>query len=210
MSLRERKKQRTRAAIVEAARTLFVERGYDATTIADIAEAADVSAGTVPGYFGTKADIFFADYDTVMAEFVDAVKRREQGTTAVRAAVAWRRARADADTGESAAARRWRKHARAIADANPVLMALERQRYAPAETAFAEEVARDLGDAPDDLRPKLVAALNIAMRLTWLRHVGVEDTASAVLGAYVDDCFLAAVDALVAVPVPPGQPGFFS
>jgi hypothetical protein len=42
------------------------------------------------------------------------------------------------------------------------------------------------------------------MRFTWLRHVGTEDTASADLGAYADDCFLAAVEALVSVPVPPG------
>jgi hypothetical protein len=41
VSLRERKKQRTRAALVEAAIALFAEQGYDATTTAQIAEAAE-------------------------------------------------------------------------------------------------------------------------------------------------------------------------
>src|SRR5436190_1400555 len=44
--LRERKKQRTRETIARAAHELFAERGYHATTLPDIAEAADVSTRT--------------------------------------------------------------------------------------------------------------------------------------------------------------------
>ncbi len=56
-SLRERSKLRRRAAIQRAGLQLFAERGYEGATVADIAEAADVSPRTVSLYFPTKLDI---------------------------------------------------------------------------------------------------------------------------------------------------------
>jgi AcrR family transcriptional regulator len=61
--LRERKKQRTREGIVEAALALFERRGYDETTIDDVAEAAQVSPRTVFRYFTSKEDLVFLGQD---------------------------------------------------------------------------------------------------------------------------------------------------
>lgn len=67
MGLRERKKLKTRVAIRRATYRLIEEQGYEATTIEQIAEAAEVSPSTVFRYFATKEDIVLTDeYDPVM------------------------------------------------------------------------------------------------------------------------------------------------
>ena len=58
-TLRERKKQEVRTAISDVATRLFVERGFDNVTVAEIAEAANVSTMTVFNHFQKKEDLFF-------------------------------------------------------------------------------------------------------------------------------------------------------
>lgn len=66
--LRERNKVKRRSALIRAAAELFSERGYAETTIADIAEAAEVAPRTVSLYFASKLDI-------ALAPTVDALER---------------------------------------------------------------------------------------------------------------------------------------
>ncbi|WP_066371595.1 acyl-CoA-like ligand-binding transcription factor [Herbidospora mongoliensis] len=65
--LRERKKEKTRRTIQEHALRLFAEQGYEATTIEQIADAAEVSPSTLFRYFPTKEDIVIQDdYDPLL------------------------------------------------------------------------------------------------------------------------------------------------
>jgi AcrR family transcriptional regulator len=71
--LRERKKQRTRATISEAAIALFLERGFTHVSVAQVAEAAEVSKRTLFAYFPTKEDLVvhrFADHESEAARVV--------------------------------------------------------------------------------------------------------------------------------------------
>ena len=70
VSRRERKKLATRQAIAEAAMRLFLDRGYDAVTVAEIAEAADVAVSTVFKHFDSKEAIAFAGDPAVEAHLV--------------------------------------------------------------------------------------------------------------------------------------------
>jgi AcrR family transcriptional regulator len=65
--LRERKKQKTREAIQRAAMRLFVKRGYEATTIEEIAAAVEISPSTFFNYFPTKEDVVMLDIYDPMA-----------------------------------------------------------------------------------------------------------------------------------------------
>ena len=68
---RERKKLETRDRLVDCAATLFTERGYDATTMDDIAECADVARATVFNYFGRKEDLVLAWFDGRRGELAE-------------------------------------------------------------------------------------------------------------------------------------------
>jgi AcrR family transcriptional regulator len=76
VGLRDLKKQQTRTAIADTALRLFMKRGFDHVTVAEVAEAAGVSEKTVFNYFHSKEDLFFDEVDEREAALVAAIRER--------------------------------------------------------------------------------------------------------------------------------------
>ncbi|MFJ4101332.1 TetR/AcrR family transcriptional regulator [Amycolatopsis japonica] len=76
MSLRDRKRARTRQALIDAATELFERKGYDETTIADVTAAAEIGARTFFSYFASKEELLFPDADERVQAAIDAIATR--------------------------------------------------------------------------------------------------------------------------------------
>jgi AcrR family transcriptional regulator len=83
--LRERKKEQTRQALEAAALALFVEKGFDGTTVDEIAEACDVSQRTFFRYYSAKEDVLFADGDERLGALLDTLAARPVDEAPLRA-----------------------------------------------------------------------------------------------------------------------------
>ena len=174
--LRERKKRETHQRIQRAALQLFADRGFEATTIAAIADAADVSPRTVTVHFATKEDLLFGDED-VYDLLAERLELRSPGETALDALRAWIAEMLDAGTpGAIDPDRSWELAAtrRRIIDADPELQQRERGHLARAENLIGAAVARDLAVRPDDLAPRVTAAAAVAVfiLLERMEHAG--------------------------------------
>jgi AcrR family transcriptional regulator len=84
--LRERKKRLTRKAILETAHRLFSERGFEDVTVAEIADAANISVKTLFTYVRSKEELLFTDERCVLDAVVAAVRNRRLGQTPLVAA----------------------------------------------------------------------------------------------------------------------------
>jgi len=174
--LRERKKQRTREAIVKAAFGLFAERGFEGTTIAQIAEAAEIAPRTFFAYFPSKDDVVFHDFEEQYALVSSWLSEREAGANtfdALRAGIA----ESIEELGTEGGARLEEKRLRhKLARENPSLAAHAEYLRGRFAELVSDSVAEDLGDAPSDLRPRLVAAAMTAA-MTVVDDFAEEDAA---------------------------------
>ncbi len=155
--LRERKKQQTRELIAETARRLFVERGFDGVTVAEVARAADVSEKTVFNYFPTKEDLVYWRLESFEENLLETIRERKAGESFLAAFgrfVLERRgllAEEDPDAVERLAAL-----TRMLSE-SPALLARERQIFERYTTSLAALIAEETGADSDDIEPWVAA-----------------------------------------------------
>jgi len=149
---RERKKQQTRQAISDVATTLFLERGFDAVTVAEVARAADVAVQTVFNHFPAKEDLFF-DEDGWWTGPARVIREAADGADPVDLLEAYYLAelRERLEAGHLAT---WKQFVRTIED-SPALLARRRLNAAEMETLLTEALEER---NPDHLRSRLIAA----------------------------------------------------
>ncbi len=158
LGLRERKKQRTRELIAATARDLFIERGFEAVPVAEIARAAEVSEATVFNYFPTKEDLLYSRLEAFEEELLTAIRGRKPGESVLAAFGRFLSvprgllASEDPDVVEQLAA-----IVRVIAD-SPSLLAREQQIYARYTASLASVLAEETrARTADDVRPSIIA-----------------------------------------------------
>jgi AcrR family transcriptional regulator len=154
---RERKKRETRLRISDIATGLFLERGFDAVTIAEIAEAADVSVNTVYNYFPAKEDLFFDREEEVIDRPSRFVRERQPGQSAADAVLGRLRSDIEDRSVYSGMMEGYDKFMRCIHEAPSLLARLMVLQYRTAER-LTETLVDETGAEPDDPMPALVAA----------------------------------------------------
>ncbi|MBB3645423.1 AcrR family transcriptional regulator [Rhizobium sp. BK619] len=168
---RERKRRQTRERIEQAAMSLFLQRGFEATTVEDITEAADVSKRSFFDYFPSKEEVVFAWQDSFADRLMAAIAARpaeEPLVTVVEAAIT---ATVIASIDERGLALAELIHR------TPALRARDQLKYARVEQKLAEALLLRKGNDPQErLRMRILAAIVIgALRVgaeLWQRPPG--------------------------------------
>jgi AcrR family transcriptional regulator len=155
--LRERKKERTRALIAETARQLFVERGFEAVSVAEIAREADVSEATVFNYFPTKEELVYHRLEAFEEEMLAAVRDRAEGESIAAAFSRFiSRPRGLLASRDPMEVEQLAEISRMIA-ASPALLARERQIFDVYTDSLAGLIADETGAAAKSIEPWVVA-----------------------------------------------------
>lgn len=187
-SHRERKKAKTRAALVEVSQRLFAEQGYAATTLEQISAEVDIRPQTLLRYFESKAHLALAPMTDPLARlrrYLEDPGRPVDTLTAWREYVRRESQEVMAPTSPAITSyvanlrifQRWATH-------DPVLVAMVSDVGRQLRELLAGSLARDRGDAVADLHDTLVAALLVAGRSAvyerWLARDDDPDAASLV------------------------------
>lgn len=195
LGLRERKKRRTRATLIDAAIGLCDRQGFDGTTVDQIAAIAEVSPRTFSRYFATKDAIALALIDEVLENAAAELARQPLSLSHIealrRAYVAMARNTELASTGALSAER--------LLQILRIVMSSAALRQAAVEyraNAVDATLAERMGTTVDDRRVKLLAAVWGALLMTAMRElasvaseragIGVDDVVSAFESTYAD------------------------
>lgn len=184
MGLRSRKKIERRRCIETAAMELFEAKGFDGTTIDDIAAKADISPRTFFYYFATKEDVVLADYATRLERITEVLGARDSSEapwSALRGAFVV--VASDYSSQRRELIRRF-----VIMTDNPSVYARSLQLQAGWEDALADFLADRAGTRANDVMPPLMAAAALACMRSSLRHWLITGHRSQ-LPALVAECF---------------------
>jgi AcrR family transcriptional regulator len=179
-SLRERRRYRTRRTIQAQALRLFAEKGFQATTIEEIAAAAEVAPRTFFRYFPTKEEVvFWSEYQPTFARFVATRPDDEPAMEALHHGIVDALGAIHDQDGE-----RMLERIR-LAFRTPALHPRMRQQQAGWAAAVAEILADRLGERPDNLEVRTIAAAVAAALFVAIEEWQAQDGREE-LGALID------------------------
>ncbi|WP_169950271.1 TetR family transcriptional regulator [Microbispora sp. H11081] len=165
MGLRERKKQRTRDALIDAALDLFLSQGYEATTIDQIAARVEVSPRTFFRYFASKEDVALSptadEQEMFLAELVARPLSEPPFTALSQSMRAMLSILKEADGAEASRVVK----AQRLVHSTPVLLGGAMRLIRENERRLIAEVARRRGTTPDDLQSQLVVSVFVSIGL---------------------------------------------
>jgi AcrR family transcriptional regulator len=166
--LRERKKARTRAALREHALRLIREQGYDATTVEQIAEAAEVSPSTFFRYYPTKEDVVLQDDMDLL--FMDVFRAQPASLSPLAAMRAALRTALGALAADDLAQL---QETMELAVAVPAVRARMLEEFARTSKVIAEAVAARSGKAADDFPVQVFAGAIVGIAMAaWFDDPG--------------------------------------
>ncbi|MDT7844092.1 TetR/AcrR family transcriptional regulator [Streptomyces justiciae] len=171
--LRERKKRETRQRISDIATGLFLEHGFVTVTIAEVAEAADVSVNTVYNYFPAKEDLFFDRSSGVVEQLSRWVRARDAGESAARAVLRELRGEIEAVSPRLGLMEGYDRFMRCIHEAPPLrsrLWSLQQEIHDHLEATLREET----GAVDADPLPGLIAGQICWVHSEVFVHIGRE------------------------------------
>lgn len=189
-SLRERKKAQTRSIIQEQALRLFLAKGYDATTVEEIAAAAGVSHMTFFRYFPTKEDVVMWDeYDPLLVGLIVARPADEPAVEAIRHALREGLMRISAADQDIVLTRT------RLALDTPALRARMWEQHGEAERTIARALAARAGEGEPSLRTHVIAAACLAATTTAVL-AWAESNGALALADLVDQALMLLRDGL--------------
>ncbi|MER5275524.1 helix-turn-helix domain-containing protein [Streptomyces sp. NPDC002809] len=171
--LRERKKRQTRQYLSDVATGLFLERGFDAVTIAEIARAADVSANTVYNYFPTKEDLFLDRSRGIVDRLSRYVRGRDVGESAADAVLRELRVQVEGVSPTVGLMEGYERFMRVIEGADSLkarLWHIQQEALQHLEGTLREEC----GNGPGDRTASLVAGQLAWVHATLMAYIGAE------------------------------------
>ena len=160
-----------RQLLADVARRLFSEHGFENVSVAQIADAADVSPATVFNYFATKEDLVYSRLEAFESQLLDAIRNRRPAESALDAFGGFiLEPRGLLAVEDESAAAELAAVVRMIAS-SPALLAREQQILADYTDSLARLLAEETGARNGDQRPYVVANALMGVHHALINHI---------------------------------------